>query len=105
MNKYRAVRTNGFASKFEAAVYHFLEIDPDVSDIKCQKKIYLTDAKILLIVDFEYLRKGKLTYGEAKGFETASWRIKRKLWKYYGPAKLEIFAGSHARPYLKEVVG
>jgi len=28
---------------------------------------------------------------EFKGFETASWRIKRKLWLHYGPGPLEIY--------------
>lgn len=104
-NKYRAVRSGNFSSKLEAAVHALLENDPEVSEIKCQRKVYLTEARILYIADFEYLRNGRVTFGEAKGFETATWRIKKKLWKFYGPAKLEIFQGSHARPFLHEVIG
>lgn len=104
LNKYRAKRVGNFSSKLEASVYAYLEAQEDVSEIKCQQKVYLTEARILYIADFSYLRCGKLTYGEAKGVETATWRLKKKLWKFYGPAPLEIYMGSYARPYLAEEI-
>lgn len=106
-NKYRAQRTNGFSSKLEAAVYAMLESRANVTNIKCQTKVYLTDAKILYIVDFSYedASSGALVFVEAKGMETPTWRLKRRLWQHYGPGKLEIWKGSHARPYLAETIG
>ncbi len=112
MNKYRAVKTGNFSSKFEAACHGVLLNRQDagtISDIKCQQKVYLTDARILLIVDFSFTdlstKLGVTRYLEAKGFETAVWRIKRRLWEFYGPGPLEIWHGSHSRPFLKEVIG
>ena len=61
---------------------------------------YSINVKFYIIykIDFSFLEKGRLIYSEAKGFETDRWRICVKLWKYYGPAPLEIWKGSYSAP-------
>lgn len=68
--------------------------------------VYLTDARILYIPDFR-CRNVKTClsfYVEAKGFETPEWRIKRRLYQHYGRHPLEIWMGTAARPFLKEII-
>jgi hypothetical protein len=50
------------------------------------------------------LKSGEFVWAEAKGFETDPWKIKRKLWQYYGPGKLEIYKGSAKSFKLYETV-
>ena len=101
--KYKAQRVSydhhSFASKFEAAIYQWLklrEANGEITDIKCQETIYLTEAKIIYKPDFSYIdNKTEIRiYAEAKGYETTDWRIKRRLWQFYGPGSLEIYKGS-----------
>lgn len=96
-----------FASKLESALYDLLclmEKAGEITNIKCQDHVYLTDARIQMIPDFRAydIKLNTVVYYEAKGFETAVWRIKRKLWAYYGPGPLRIYMGSHKRLYLAE---
>jgi len=60
-----------------------------------QPNVHLTDAKILMIPDFVVfdMLADRDIYHEYKGVETAVWRIKRRLWKCYGPAPLKCWAG------------
>lgn len=44
-----------------------------------------------MIPDFSAVEKGVLVFFEAKGFETEVWRLKRRLWKFYGPGPLEVW--------------
>lgn len=112
-NKFNSRKVNldgySFASKLEAAVYGMLkirEIQSQIKILQVQCHIYLTDARILYIADFKCEGPDKVEfYVEAKGFETDVWRIKRRLWKHYGPGKLEIWGGTHKRPFLKETLG
>jgi len=107
-NKFAAVKTNGFASKLENAVYNillWLKASGEISDIKCQVPIYLTEAKIKCLIDFSYLDKKKTRiYCEAKGAETDRWKIIKKLWRHYGPGDLVIYKGKHTAPILTEIV-
>jgi hypothetical protein len=110
LSKYSAQKVGNFSSKLEANIYNILLNRQDageLKDIQCQSKVYLTDARILLIVDFKAVvaATGKDLWIEAKGMPTPVWAIKKRLWKYYGPGKLEIWAGRHTRPFLSEVVG
>lgn len=107
MNKYRSTKTEldgrSFASKLEASVYTMLKgIGYEI--LQCQDHVYLTKARILYIADFKVknILTGIIKHAEAKGYETSDWRIKRKLWQYYGPNNLLIFKGIHTRPYLDE---
>jgi hypothetical protein len=113
VNKYKSQKVNydyhSFASKFEASVYNWLKLrekNGEICDIKCQETIYLTLAQIIYKPDFSFITndsKQKI-WAEAKGFETAEWRIKRKLWIYYGPGPLEIYKGKHDNFRLSETL-
>lgn len=96
-----------FASKGEAGLYDHLlmrEKAGEISDIKTQVQVYLTDAKILYKPDFSYIENGKIRFAEFKGFECGIWRIKRRLWKFYGPAPLEVYKGTYPRLKITEVI-
>lgn len=112
-HKYSAKKTIvggiSFASKLEAAVDKILQLQEMAGEIKIEQRqptIYLTNARIIYKPDtmITNLSTGLVQYVEAKGFETPEWRIKRRLWMYYGPADLIVYMGSHARPFIKEVI-
>lgn len=130
-NKFNArkVTYNGirFDSMFECAVYKSLEAQQragEIRDLKVQQKVYFTEAKILIKADFSFIRrhtavlsvdhagrtintstpKEAFTYAEAKGYETDTWKLKKRLYKVYGPAPLEIWKGTHLRPFLEETI-
>lgn len=88
-----------FASKLEAAIYGHLKIlcaAGELADLRCQPHVFLTKARIEMIPDFSVtdLKLGETVFVEAKGFETSDWRIKRRLWTVYGPARLRVYKGS-----------
>ena len=98
-----------FASQLEAAVFNLLtlrEKSGEISDIQNQDHVYLTDARICYIPDFKFFCKATNEYmwAEAKGFETDVWKIKKRLWKHYGPGKLEIYKGSKKSIQLVEII-
>jgi uncharacterized protein DUF1064 len=98
---------HSFSSKLEKALYDFLvlrEKNGEITELKCQVSVHLTDAEILYKPDFSFFENGKLRFCEAKGFETSDWRIKRRLWEYYGPAPLEIYKGSANNFVLHEII-
>lgn len=110
-HKYGAKRVThagmSFASKLEAALYdHLVASAGDFSDIRCQPHVFLTDSRIEMIPDFSAVdvKTGELTFHEAKGFETAVWRIKRKLWTHYGSGPLHVYKGRPGSLKLVEVV-
>lgn len=109
MNKYGAKRTGGFASKLENALHELLllrEKCGEIKDIKCQDHVYLTEARILYIPDFKYFDcHSKLDcWAEGKGFESPRWPTIKKLWKFYGPGRLEIYKGSYKHLRLDETI-
>ena len=98
-----------FSSKLEASLYQWFKLkeqNGEITDIKCQETIYLTLAKIIYKPDFSYfdLKSDRKIFAEAKGFETSDWRIKRRLWLFYGPAPLEIYKGSYNNFTLHETL-
>jgi hypothetical protein len=97
-----------FASKLESAVYGILKMRlkaGEIDSIQPQDHVYLTNARILSIVDFKCTRPDKTHFWvEAKGYPTDVWRLKKKLWKHYGPGDLEIWIGSYTRPKLDETI-
>lgn len=110
-SKYRSHKTfyNGrrYDSKAESIVSNQLQLEQragEISGLEFQVQVELTDAKIIYKPDFKYVRKSVVTYGECKGFETAEWRIKRKLWQYYGPGPLEVYNVVNGRVILKEII-
>jgi hypothetical protein len=100
---------HSFASKLEAAVYQILKLREKAGEIEIvnhQDHVYLTQARINYIPDFRIFdhKLDDFVWVEAKGFETPEWRIKKKLWGYYGPGHLQIYRGSEKRPFLDETV-
>lgn len=97
-----------FSSKLEAAVYQLLRLRMKAGEIKSiqvQDHVYLSDARIGYVADFRCEdHNGNSFHVEAKGFETERWPIKKKLYKFYGPDRLEIWKGTWQKPYLDEVV-
>lgn len=109
--KNKKVLTDGhsFGSKLESSVYTILKSRENAGEIEvlqCQDHVYLTDARILYIPDFKcvYKKNNEIFWVEAKGIETPEWRIKLRLWRHYGPGKLEIYKGTHIRPFLSETI-
>lgn len=113
-NKYGNKRTDregrSFASKLEAEVFDYLKLlegEGEFRDIRCQVHVYLTDARIDYIPDFCVfdVKLGQDVYVEAKGFQTETWLLKKKLWRYYGPGRLRIFMmGDRAIKQVEEIV-
>lgn len=103
---------HSFPSKGHAACYALLKLREKAGEIKilkCEDNIHLTEAKILYIADFKCLdiKTNKEFWVEFKGFETPVWRIKRRLWQFYGPGTLEIYRasrGSAVTVYLQETI-
>jgi hypothetical protein len=63
----------------------------EIRSIELQDSVYLTDARIRYVADFKCLAyTGEIFWVEAKGYPTASWALKKRLWRYYGPGRLEI---------------
>lgn len=112
--KYKNVKVErpggmSFASKLEAALFdelHLREKAGEIKDLRDQVSVYLTDARIQYIVDFEYydLREDQTVWAEAKGFETPVWKIKKRLWKCYGPGRLDVYRARSGAPLLTESV-
>ena len=110
-NKYNAKRIDGFPSMLERSVFMILlarERDGELTNIKRQQRVVLQDGdKDVLIawkVDFsaEVVATKETIYIESKGIETNDYVLKLKLWRKNPPATLEIWKGSHAKPYLHE---
>jgi len=98
-----------FDSKCEAGLYNMvktMERHGEIFDIELQPHVYLTKAKILYKPDIKVKCKTTLSgiWLEAKGHEGAVWRIKRRLWKYYGPGILRVYKCSNGTPYLHEEI-
>jgi hypothetical protein len=108
-SKYGNVRSGGFASKLEHAVYQNLKLQERAgiyTDVQCQVAVTMTRAQIRYVVDFSAvsIATGEIIYLEAKGHATDAYAIKKKLWEHYGPGRLEIWGGVWTRPYLVEVI-
>ncbi len=98
-----------FASKLEAAVYlqlKFRALAGEVEILQHQIRVKLSDAAVVYVPDFlcRDLKKNEIFYVEAKGFPTPDWKIKKKLWSFYGPAPLQIWKGTHSRPFVEETI-
>lgn len=110
--KYKAQRTKigdrNFASKLEASVYQMLQFREragEISDIKCQHRVNLI-GQVFWRVDFSYIDNAtnERCFVEAKGFRTADYEIKKKLWPECRAERLEIWGGSYQRPRLMETI-
>ena len=116
MAKYHNVKITRYGIKFdsllELSVYEILrnqEIQGLIRVVGVHPSVKITDAGILCKPDFECMHnkgftRGELFYVEAKGMETATWRLKRRLWMCYGPAPIHIYKGTAAKPVLHEII-
>lgn len=96
-----------FDSILEHTVYQMLrlqEMKGEIKILQLQAKVHLTEAAILMIPDFKCQDRqtDEIYYVEAKGFETAVYRLKRKLWLKYGPGRMDVWMGTKKGIYLKE---
>lgn len=86
------------------ATYRLMERAGEISELKHQAQVYFTEAKIGWRLDMSFVRGGIQWYGEAKGFETEGYIIKRNLWRVYGLGPLEVWKGNAQRPLLHETI-
>ena len=112
-NKYGAKKVEyagySFSSGLERSLFEWLklrEANGEIKDIKCQESVYMTNARILYKPDFSYVDvvTNEKIFAESKGFETDVWRIKRRLWAFYGEGKLEVYKGKSGNFYLHETI-
>ncbi len=111
-SKYGAKRTKhagySFASKMEASRFTELELlkrAGEISEIQVQAQVVLTEASIIYKPDFKITYPdGHVEWEEVKGFETDAWKIKKRLWRFYGPGILKIFMGQGGRLFLAETI-
>jgi hypothetical protein len=111
--KYNAQKTvidgESFPSKFEAAgwrIFKALEASGAIRDLSRYERVRLSDAGIPYKPDWSYTDVGtnQKRFVEMKGVETDRFRLIKKLWKAYGPAPLEVWKGTHKRPYLDQTI-
>ena len=104
---FREIASRHFDSKFEASVAVDLCIRQrakEISDLKFQQTVFLTEAKISWKIDFSYMEDGQLIYHEAKGCKTEAYSIKLKLYRTYGPAPLRVTEGSCTSKITREFI-
>jgi hypothetical protein len=99
-----------FDSKLEAALYDLLvlrERAGEIRDLSHQPgTVFLSAARIQYRPDFRFTNcaSGEVEYAESKGYPDAKWPLKKKMWRFYGPGKLEIWMGSYRSPKLVETI-
>lgn len=103
-SKYRAKRVVYEGITFDSMAERELYKEIKYQVTAFQPKVYLTDARILCKPDFKIEDKKQEIWIEMKGFETPTWRIKRRLWMYYGPGELHLYKMKSGRPYLYEKI-
>jgi hypothetical protein len=79
----------------------------EVRLLQWQDHVYLTDGRLHCIPDFkvEDMKTGEVFWIEAKGMETNRFRDIVRLWRHYGPGKLEIYkANRRGQPCLVKTI-
>lgn len=71
---------------------------PDHQCTSAEKVDYIVDFKCTLV-------DGSILWVEAKGFRTAVYSIKRRLWIHNKCGRLEIWGGDYNRLRLEEEIG
>lgn len=100
MSKYRAIRTNGYASKLEAKRAWELKIlsqAGDISNLREQVTFEILpkckgySRPLRYVADFVFTEKGQEIVADAKGFRTPAYKIKKRLlWQLHGIEIREI---------------
>jgi hypothetical protein len=69
--------------------------------------VYLTKARYRYVPDFRVqdTKTGEIFWREAKGGSgNDRWPTTKKLWKHYGPGRLEVWGGTHRRLMLSQTI-
>jgi len=117
-HKYGAKRTMvdgiAFPSQLEAALYCKLTLlvkAGELKDLVLQDSVLLLDAKkpkdrIRSKIDFKatHCLTGLPVWFESKGLEDDRFKLIKRLWKAFGPGRLELWKGSATRLFLAEVI-
>ena len=98
-----------FDSKGERACYLYLcaqELAGEIRIVGNQETVKLTKAKIAYRADFKIFdnQLNQEVWIEFKGCETAVWKIKKRLWKHYGPGILRVYKGDEKTISLVEEI-
>ena len=107
-SKFNAKRSNGFASKFESAVYDLLllrEQSGQIKDLQQQVSVKLPSG-IVWKCDFGFTEvvTNEFVLCEAKGVETSDYKLKLRLFLHaYPKQRLEVWKGSYQRPMLAKI--
>jgi hypothetical protein len=96
-------------SKLEFAVCQIIklrEMAGEIEHLQHEDHTYLTKARIGYIPDFKCrdTKTNEIFWIEAKGYANELWPTKKKLWKHYGHGRLEVWRGTHQRPFLDETI-
>lgn len=96
-------------SKLESSVCQMIYLRERAGEIRLlqvEATVYLTLARYKYIPDFRCVdvKTNEVFFIEAKGYPDKRWPTTKKLWKFYGPGRLEIWSGSHIRPTLDEEI-
>lgn len=86
-NKFKAQKTDGFASKHEAECHRSLTLRGaagEIADLQTQVTLRIEISGVLIckyIADFTWTEAGAFKVGDAKGYRTPVYRLKKKLVK------------------------
>jgi hypothetical protein len=102
-------RGHSHRSKFERAVCDLIDDRQQHGELvleQVEDHVRLSDAQIVYVADFKVrdVLEDEVFWIEAKGFETERWRTNKKLWRFYGPGKLEIWRGDWTCPRMTDVI-
>ena len=115
--KYSSVRCNNtffselagrrFDSQLERRVAEHLvsmQRNREIKDLRFQDQVELTRAGITWRIDFSYVQNKVKWYEEAKGFQTADYMLKLKLYRVYGQAPLRITKEGYNKNLVTEEI-
>jgi len=116
-HKYNAQRVSSgghwYDSRLEKSVHDMLllmEKAGEVTEVQVKHQVTLLQSRgkrIRLNVDYSVLntKTGETEFYEAKGYQTAEWKMKRSLWAYgFGPGLLHVWGGSSVRLQFIETI-
>lgn len=109
-NKYRvapkALRTdaNGKVYASKAEMLYAAQLRAIGASFIEQPRVMLGDSGIVYVSDFYIKGEDGPEYVDVKGVQTPVFKLKKKLWKVYGPAPLRIVRRDHGRFVTVEIV-
>jgi hypothetical protein len=113
-SKYRNIKSSFNDLKFDSIgemehykVLLLMEAANEIVLLGCQEKIYLSDSKILYKPDFTVydIKKNETYWIDYKGVSTAAFQLKKRLWKSYGPGRLQLVRGPGLKfKILEEII-